>query len=147
MGIVFLNLVSLYFYKADSLLLFYIVLISVFLLPGYFTLRESPLWLLRRGMYRQTATVLKDIARLNGKGRTVDTTIMDLEDELENSRLETDGYDDGQDKLSISQRLRLIFDDNNNLKSLIILSGVSCAQYCMYYGISTSIQDLGFDRI
>ena len=70
---------------------------------------------------------MKEIARLNGKGRSVDTTILDLEDELENSRVDGQGYDDIQDKLSISQRLRLIFDDNNNLKSLIILSGVSCA--------------------
>ncbi len=119
----------------------------ILLTPGFFTVRESPLWLIRQGRFRQAVIVFKEVARINSKGDTCDAIIEELESELESKNLDQSGFENPNEKMNLVMRLKLIVDDNNNLKSLIILSLVSAAQYCMYYGISSSVQEMGFEKI
>jgi len=140
-----MNLSSFYFHTADSLLLFFIFVLLVLLVPNFWALKESPHWLVKQGRTAEACQVLREISRVNGTSVTSEEYIDSLENKYEQDEMDKPGYRSA--KNDTIDKLKSIFDSKENLQTLIILSFVNSAMYCMYYGISTSIQDLGFDRM
>lgn len=139
-----MNLVSFYFNSADSLLLFYIVLLTGLMLPNCILIYESPTWLLKQGEVHKAAETLRSIAEVNGTSSEANPYIESFEVQLSRHHFndETNNIASG-----IMGKIRLVISDTQILKSLIILSGISSAQFCLFYAISSSIQDLGYHTI
>lgn len=141
MGIVFLNVMSFYLVTADALLAGIIFLMVVILYPNFVTLVESPLWLLRQKKYIQAVDSLEVISRKN-KRHLPRLFFSKLLHALENNQF-VHKEDESSKKLSILDKLRLLFLNRDLRNQLVILCTVSSSLYCVYYGIVTSVQDLG----
>lgn len=51
------------------------------------------------------------------------------------------------EKLTLVQKFAMLFANRQYLKPLIILSLTSSSLFCVYYGMTTSVQDMGFATV
>ena len=147
MGIVFLNLMSFYFTSADSLLLFYTFLLFLLLVPNLKALKESPVWLFKQNRFKEGVKVLQEIAEINSRSVAAEEYIKNLDDYTHKDALEKLAQNEEDRSPGIIDKIRLIWNDAEHLKALLILSSICASLYIVYYGIASSVQDLGFDKI
>ena len=132
---------SFYLVSADALLAGIIFLMVAILYPNFVTLVESPLWLLRQKKYIQAVDSLEVISRKNQR-HLPRIFFSKLLHALENNQF-VHKEDEASKKLSVLDKLRLLFLNRELRNQLVILCTVSSSLYCVYYGIVTSVQDLG----
>ena len=144
-GIVFFNVATFFLKTADSLILLMIFSMIVLTSPNFINLGESPLWLIKQKRYREAVDVFKYIASVNN--RSVPTEYFDgFQKALEENNF-TSKADGPNQKLSILGKIRLIFREKKYRKSLLINSTISASLFMVYYGVTTSVQDLGFETV
>ena len=121
------------------------MILTGLLFPNCLLLKESPIWLIRQKRSEEAIDTLKIIAEVNSTRETSDWAIEQLE-----SNLEAENFDEKTDqggKPMLITNLSMVCQNLTMINSLIILSAVISAQLCVFYGISSSVQDLGFDSI
>lgn len=145
-GIICLNGLSLIFADADKLLLFYIVLLSALLFPIGFLIMESPVWMMKHKRYHEAADILNRIAAINKEASDeMQEEIAALEmqsakDDLEEEKVSADG-------VGFMDSFRIVFNNPTFSKNLLILSSLSSALFCLFYGMAISLKDLGFESM
>lgn len=136
---------SLFLTDANKLILGIITLLSILLYPNFVMLKESPMWLLRQKRFKEAVEVFSEIAKVNG--RPLPPIYFDkFRQSLEENQVQQK-EDDANQKLSIGAKLRLLFLNNEYLKPLLILSVTSASLFCVYYGMTTSVQDMGLSTV
>jgi MFS family permease len=149
-GIMCLNLLSFGFKTADRLILAIAASLSIILYPNLVNLRESPTWLIKQNRIEEAVEKFKKISVFNGRQLSdlyfseMTTALNELQavqaEESKNSGKRLT-------KLRFTDRVRLLFSDPNYRKPLLILSMISSSLFCTYYGMTTSIQDMGLEPI
>lgn len=137
---------SFYMTSADSLLLFYTFLLFLLLVPNLKALKESPVWLFKQNRFKEGIQVLQEIAEINSRSVATEEYLKALEDHTQKDALEKIGTEEDSSP-GLVDKIKLIWNESEHLKALIILSSVCSALYIVYYGIASSVQDLGFDKI
>ena len=144
-GIVVLNLSTYVITTADNLLLGMILSLVVLLYPNFVCLKESPLWLIKQKRFREAVDVFQHIAKVNM--RVIPEEFFErFVRALEENTLVTKAEDSNQ-KLTMFQKVRLIFATRKYRKVLMINCTVSTSLFVVYYGMTTSVQDLGFQTV
>jgi Major Facilitator Superfamily len=146
-GIVFLNLISFYMTTADSLLLFYTFLLFLLLVPNLKALKESPVWLFKQNRYKEGIQVLQEIAEINARSVAAEEYLKALEDYSHKEAIDRMATNEEDTSPGLVEKIKLIWNEPEHLKAVIILSSICSALYIEYYGIASSVQDLGFDKI
>jgi hypothetical protein len=142
---VVLNLSSYLIKTADNLLLGMTISLLVLLYPNFICLKESPLWLIKQKRFREAVDVFQHIARVNM--RVIPAEFFQrFVRALEQNTLVSKA-DDSNQKLTIYQKIKLIFATRKYRKVLMINSTVSTSLFVVYYGMTTSVQDLGFQSM
>ena len=119
-------------------------MLTCLMLPNVILAQESPIWLIKQGEVHRTAEILKNIAKVNRTTAHAISYIDSLEMQLaksENKRFKGGFYE------SLKNKLDVMMSDPQIVRSLVILSTVSSAQFCLFYAIATSIQDLGYKTL
>lgn len=146
-GAIFVNLVSLYFDSADQLLLLFIVLLFVLLLPNLLLLKESPGWLFKEKKFEETAKVLFQVWIYNGKPSGITSSYFTrLQERMETDEFETPSMPT-ETTLSLSSKVALLWTNKEHRTALLTLSSLSASLFCLYYGTSSNIQAMGFEKI
>ena len=146
-GAIFVNLVSLYFDSADQLLLLFIVLLFVLLLPNLLLLKESPGWLFKEKRFEQTARVLFQVWIYNGKPSGITSSYFTrLQEKMETDEFESPSMQ-ADSTLTLLSKLALLWNNKEHRIALLTLSSLSSSLFCLYYGTSSNIQAMGFERI
>ena len=113
----------------------------VLLYPNFTNLLESPLWLLRQKKYNKAVFVLEKIAERNRRFPP-DFFFKRLLNALEKDQFVY--RDEGSDnKIGLIGKIKLLFFKRELRNQLLILCSISSSLYCIYYGIVTSVQDMG----
>jgi Major Facilitator Superfamily len=146
-GIVFLNLISFYMTSADSLLMFYTFLLFLLLVPNLKALKESPVWLFKQNRYKEGIKVLQEIAEINARSVATEEYLKALEDYSHKEAIDRMANNEEEPSAGLVDKIKFIWNEGDHLKALIILSSICSALYIVYYGIASSVQDLGFDKI
>ena len=141
LGVVFVNLLSFVLTSADSLLVGVFCLLCFLFYPNLVCLLESPLWLVRQKKYGQATEVLKQIGIMNNR-KIPDVLLQHFLEALQGSQV-VHKLDEMQGKLSLLGKAKLIFANPTYTKQLLILCSISSALYTLFYGMLTSVQDLG----
>lgn len=145
MGIIAFNLLSLYISTANGLLLATTIVFFLLLVPNFIYLFESPTWLVRQKRYSEAVDVFKDIAKMNG--RHVPKLYFEKFAEALESNMLVSAKNDLVKKMNLWQKVCCLFGMKKYLYPLIIMSTISTSLYCVYYGMITSIQDLGLEKV
>lgn len=151
LGVMCLNLMSFEFKTADSLMIAIIICLLIILYPNLVVLKESPTWLIKQNRIEEATTSFQKISIFNGR-RLPDLyfreMMQSLQDSLNSNQESTDQAAKSLDhKLNFTERLHLLFNNQDYRRSLFILSSVSSSLFCLYYGMTTSIQDMGLEPL
>ena len=148
-GCISLNLLSFYFTTADSLMKAIAVIITIAVLPTFFFLQESPMFLYKTGQVSRLVTTLNKIAKRNNAKLPKNY----FENQL---RLETQGLDKDivlERDISVNMDnppqspLHKLFFDREISMTLVALCVQSATIFMIYYGLTSSIGDLGLKSI
>ena len=146
LGIVALNGITLWFNSADALLAAIFVILLFLLYPNFICLEESPIWLIRQKKYTKAVYTFRKISEINDR-RVPSNLFHKLLTVLESNQLQQKSESEESFKLTLKGKLKLLFFDSMYSKQLFIMCTVSSSLYCMYYGILTSVNDIGFSSI
>jgi len=124
-----------------------ILSITVLLYPNFVVLKESPLWLVKQKRYREAVKVFHEIAEINGRRVPEPYWPAFYKALVENQVSNTNKAEEVAAKVTLKDKLALLFLDWNYLKSILILGSVSSSLFCVYYGMITSVQDMGFKTV
>lgn len=106
------------------------------------------MWLIKQKRYPEAVEVLKHIAKKNGKD-IEESFFTQLLQALKENKLESQGSskEELSQKLTFLTKIKILFGKKEFLKPLIILCMVSGSMFCVYFGMTTSVQDLGMDSV
>ena len=150
-GVMCLNLMSFGFKTADHLMIAIIICLVVILYPNMVVLKESPTWLIKQNRIEEATANFKKISIFNGRSLPdlyFGEMLQALQDSLNSTQESADPSGKSYDhKLSFIERLELLFTNKDYRTSLFILASVSSSLFCLYYGMTTSIQDMGLEPL
>lgn len=154
-GCICLNFLSFYFTDADSLMICISGIITVAVLPNFFLLKESPKFLYEKGKVTELVNTLNSIAEKNQTKlapnyfkKILKIEHVDLKSKHEAIELvrSSEIKDKTIEKLSEPALKRLFLDKKISL-TLVALCVQSATIFMIYYGLTSSIQDLGMKSI
>lgn len=147
LGSIFVNLVSLYFDSADQLLLLFILLLFVLLMPNLILLKESPGWLFKEKRFEDTAKVLFQVWVFNRKPSGITSSYFTrLQENMETQEFEAPPVQ-SEPHPNFCTKLALLWNNREHRTALLTLSSLSASLFCLYYGTSSNIQAMGFEKI
>jgi Major Facilitator Superfamily len=141
-----LNGITLWFNSADSLLAAIFVILLFLLYPNFICLEESPIWLIRQKKYDLAVKTFKKISEINDR-RVPSNLFPKLLATLESNQFQQKSESEENTKLTLLGKLKLLFMNGEYCKQLFIMCTISSSLYCIYYGILTSVNDIGFSSI
>jgi len=140
---------SFYFNTAELIL--YAITGVLFLLigPSYYIVKESPMWLFKRGEFKELALLFSQISKINSKilkegyfNEMLDVRFGNLDKNDQQPNKETKDSSTG-----ICNKIRLLLFGWGNLLKLFCLCTISTSLFMVYNGITISVQDLGIEMV
>ena len=153
-GCISLNLLSLVLTDADSLMAMLTILIVLAVLPNYFILLESPMYLYKSGYVVSTINTLREIASRNNrsleykyfeKQLDIENYDVDYQPEVRLIKVDTTNKDK-ENKNSPKNGFYLLLEPEIGIK-LLALCFQSATVFTIYYGLTSSIGELGLPSI
>lgn len=154
-GCIILNVITFQIKNADDLVICSAVCISFVLLPLFFYIIETPMYLLRKGQYEKLDKVITKIAKRN-KNIDKSEEYLTLREELFKEKLENKRTSNISNKSKTIKKegvkesdslLKWLKNDKRNIFYQISLAFLIINNYSVYYGLTSSIQDLGINNI
>lgn len=154
-GCICLSFLSFYFESADTLMNCITIIIFIAITPNFIFLKESPKFLYEKGKVTELVNILNEIGRENQAGLNPDyfkkqlsIQHLDLRNKNETVVLvrTTEIKDKVINQFSESPIKRLFLNKRISL-TLIALCVQSATIFTIYYGLTSSIQDLGLKSI
>lgn len=149
LGCILLNVLSWYLTDADTLMNFVAILITVAVIPNFIFLEESPRFLYDMGYVTKFVKTLKSIGEKNDAG----LSSVHFEERLGISNVNLNNYkykdiriDNNQSSNqaeSIETGFSTMFKEKEVRFTLVALCIQSATIFTIYYGLTSSMQDLG----
>ncbi len=139
-------LLSYYLTRNWYLLAWIISLYSViFAVLTFFTLPESPRWLVAQKRYDEAIVVLNKIGRINGSKRRIESDFSQYIENLNENNISNEkGRSDTNSNLTTKQIFKTIFFPKANFMNIYLLIYIWIAISLLYFGVSMGITSIDF---